>query len=110
MVGGEGIIILWHAIVLVVRDEAFEKFAVVGFAWDDRRFFGFAGMDESGVGVDAISAFGFFSAVAGEAFGEEDRRDVAAEISGVDREDAEACEKQYAAHSIRRRRCARCWF
>ena len=94
LVGGKGIVILRHAVIGIVRDEAFEEFAVVGFARDDGGIFGFAGLKDGGVGVDAISAFGFFSAVAGEAFGEQDGRDVAAEIGGVKREDAEGCEKQ----------------
>ena len=106
MVGVEWIIILRHAVVFVMGDQAFEEFAFVGFAWDDGRIFGFARLKNRGVGVDAISARRFFSVVTGEAFRDKNWSDVAAEVSGVDREGAKTCEEESAAHSIPRRRCA----
>ena len=85
MVGGERIVVLRHAVVGIVRDETFEEFAVVRFSGNNGGFFGFPGLKHSGVGMDAISALGFFGAVAGEALGDQDGRDVAAEIGGANR-------------------------
>ena len=80
--GGERFVILRHAVVFIMSDEALEKFALVGFARRDRRFVTFARFEEGRESVDAVTALGFLGRMADKTFRNEDRRDVATELCG----------------------------
>jgi hypothetical protein len=84
LIGREGIAFEGHAFLRIGGNHAAEGFATVEIFGREAFLGGIAFVGEALEGVDAVAAFGFFGAVAGEAVVEEDGGEVAlkAEVVG----------------------------